>query len=126
MLHAYFCSPDKAIKKHRLEALKIHGYRIPRVSKSIQKAASKRYCSGEGLRTSIFLKNCDFSIIFGIPKRSQNRRKNAENAMLKNNTFFNRFLLEFSSLWPPKIEPKFDVFQIFMEKADFVKIVVSP
>ena len=22
MLHAYFCSPDKAIKKHRLEALK--------------------------------------------------------------------------------------------------------
>ena len=46
--------------------------------------------------------------------------------MLKNNAFFNRFLLEFSSLWPPKMEGKFVVFWIFIEKADFVKIIVFP
>ena len=40
---------------------------------------------------------------FWIPKRTQNRRKNAENAMLKNNAFLNRFLLEFFSFWPPKM-----------------------
>ena len=57
---------------------KIHGNRIPRVSKSIQKAASKRYCSGESLRTSIFSKNCDFSRIFGF----QNGTK-IEEKMLK-------------------------------------------
>ena len=41
---------------------------------------------------------------FWIPKRTQNRRKNVENAMLKNNAFLNRFLLEFFSFWPPKME----------------------
>ena len=46
--------------------------------------------------------------------------------MLKNNTFLNQFLLEFSSLWLPKIEGKFVVFWILIEKADFVKIVVFP
>ena len=53
-------------------------------------------------------------------------QKNAENAMLKNNAFFNRFLLEFSSLWPPKMDPKFNGFRIFIEKADFAKIIVFP
>ena len=53
---------------------------------------------------------------FWFPKRTQNRRKNVENAMFKNNTFLNQFLLEFSSLWPPKIEGKFVVFLIFIEK----------
>ena len=46
--------------------------------------------------------------------------------MLKNNASLNRFLLEFSSLWPPKMEWKFNVFWIFIEKADFVKIIVFP
>ena len=41
---------------------------------------------------------------FWIPKRNQNRRKNAENAMLKNNAFLNRFVLDFFSFWPPKME----------------------
>ena len=59
-----------------------------------------------------------------LPKRSQNRRKTAANAMLKNNTFLNRFLLEFSSPWPPIMESKFNAFWIFIEKADFVKIIV--
>ena len=44
--------------------------------------------------------------------------------MRNNNTFVNQFLLEFSSLWPPKMEGKFVVFWISIEKADFVKIVV--
>ena len=44
--------------------------------------------------------------------------------MFKNNTFLNRFLLEFSSLWPPKMEGKFNVFGTFIQKADFVKIIV--
>ena len=46
--------------------------------------------------------------------------------MLKNNTFLNHFLLEFSSPWPPKMETKFNVFRIFIEKADFAKIIVFP
>ena len=46
--------------------------------------------------------------------------------MLKNNTFLNQFLLEFSSLWHPKTEGKFVVFWISIEKADFVKIIMFP
>ena len=46
--------------------------------------------------------------------------------MFQNNIFLNHFLLEFSSLWPPKMEGKFVVFWIFIEKADFVKIIVFP
>ena len=46
--------------------------------------------------------------------------------MRKNNTFLNQFLLEFSSLWLPKMEGKFVGFWIFIEKADFVKIIVFP
>ena len=41
--------------------------------------------------------------------------------MFKNNTFLNQFLLEFSSLWLPKMEGKFVVFWIFIGKVDFVK-----
>ena len=44
--------------------------------------------------------------------------------MLKNNAFFNQFLLEFSSLWLPKMEGNFVAFWIFIDKADFVKIIV--
>ena len=65
-------------------------------------------------------------MIFGIQKGAKIQEENAENVMLKNNAFFNCFLLEFSSLWPPKMEPKFNVFRIFIEKGDFVKIVVFP
>ena len=61
---------------------------------------------------------------FWLPKRSPNPRKKVENAMLKNNASLNRFLLEFSSLWLPKMEWKFNVFWIFIEKTDFVKIIV--
>ena len=46
--------------------------------------------------------------------------------MRKNNTFLNQFLLEFSSLWPPKMEGKFICFWIFIQKTDFVKIIVFP
>ena len=46
--------------------------------------------------------------------------------MLKNNAVFNQFLIEFSSLWPPKMEGKFVVFWIFIAKADFVKIIDFP
>ena len=35
--------------------------------------------------------------------------------MFKNNALLNRFLLEFSSLWLPKMEAKFNVFRIFIE-----------
>ena len=44
--------------------------------------------------------------------------------MLQNNTFLHRFLLDVSSFWPPKMERKFIVFRIFIDKADFVKIIV--
>ena len=44
--------------------------------------------------------------------------------MFKNNTFLNHFLLDFSSLWPPKMEGKFIVFGISIQKPDFVKIII--
>ena len=53
-------------QKPSSRGIKIHENRTPRVSKSIRKSASKRYCFREGLRTSIFSKNCDFSMIFGF------------------------------------------------------------
>ena len=37
-------------------------------------------------------------------KTEPKSKKNVENAMLKNNAFLNRFLLEFFSFWPPKME----------------------
>ena len=74
----------------------------------------------------IFIEKLWFFNDFKPPKRSQNRRKNAENTMLQNNTFLHRFLLDFSSLWPPQIERKVVVFPIFIDKADFVKIIVFP
>ena len=74
----------------------------------------------------IFFENLWFLNDFWPPKWSQNPRKNAENAMLKNNVFCNGILLEFSSLWPPKMNPKFNVFRIFIEKADFAKIIAFP
>ena len=46
--------------------------------------------------------------------------------MLKNNAFCNGILLEFSSIWPPKMNPKFNGFRIFIEKAEFAKIIVFP
>ena len=46
--------------------------------------------------------------------------------MRENNTLLNQFLLEFSSLWPPKMEGKLIVFGIFIEKTDFVEIMIFP
>ena len=54
---------------------KIHENRTPRASKSIRKAASKRYCFRGGLRTSIFSKNCDFLMIFGFQNGAQIQEK---------------------------------------------------
>ena len=71
-----------------------------------------------------FFENLCFNNKFWLPKPTKNQIKNVENAMFKNNTFLNHFLFKFSSLWPPKIEGKFVVFWIFIEKPDFVKINV--
>ena len=71
-----------------------------------------------------FFENLQFFNGFWPPKWSRNRRKNAENAMLENNVDLNRFLMQFSSLWPPKMEPKFNVFRTYIEDADFAKIIV--
>ena len=71
-----------------------------------------------------FLENCKFHIDFWTPTWTQNRRKNVQNAMLKNNISFNRSLLEFSSLFPLKIELTSHTFRIFIESDNFVKIVL--
>ena len=34
--------------------------------------------------------------------------------------------MQFSSIWPPKMDPKFDIFDNFFENADFAKIIVFP
>ena len=79
MLLAYLCSLDEGIKKHRPEALKSMKIELlSRASKSIRKAASKRYCFRGGLRTSILSKICDFLMIFGFEnwtKKEENHLK---------------------------------------------------
>ena len=63
---------------------------------------------------------------FGFQNGPKIEEKMLKTRCAKNNTFLNQFLLEFSSLWPPKMERKFIVFGVFIEKADFVKIIVFP
>ena len=55
-----------------------------------QKQLKSDTASEEAFEPQLFQK-LGFFNDFWLPKRSQNRRKNAENAMLKNNTFLNRF-----------------------------------
>ena len=125
MLHAHFCSRDEGIKKHRPKALKSMKIEL-RVLKIHSKSSLKAILlQGKPSNLNLF-ENLWFFNDFWLPKRKQNWRKNAENAMFKNNALLNRFLLEFSSLWLPKMEGKFIVFLIFTEKTDFVKIIVFP
>ena len=123
MLHAYVCSRDEGVKKHRPEVLKSMKIELRGLQNPFKKQLKSDTASYEAFEPRFFRK---FAIVndFWPPKRSQNWRKNAENAMLQNNTFLHRFLLDFSSLWPPKMERKFIVFRIFIDKADFVKIIV--
>ena len=44
--------------------------------------------------------------------------------MLKTSIIFNRFLIEFSSLFPLKMEPTSHIFRTFVENVNFVKIVL--
>ena len=122
MLHASLCSVDEGIKKHRPEALKSMKIKL----QGFQKSSLKAILLQRRPSNIIFFEKLWFFNDFWPPKRSQNPRKNAENTMLQNNTFLHRFLLDFSSLWPPKMERKFIVFRIFIDKADFVKIIVFP
>ena len=45
--------------------------------------------------------------------------------MLKTNIILNRFLIEFSSLFPLKMEPTSHIFRTFIKNVNFVKIVLS-
>ena len=98
MLHTYFCSLDKGVKKHRPEALKSMKIEFRGPSNPFEKQLQSDTASEEAFEPQFFRKLWFFNDI-GLPKRSQNPRKIVENAMLKNNAFFNRFSLEFSSLW---------------------------
>ena len=125
MLHAYLCSTTRESKngvqrhwnpwKSSSEGLKIHS-----------KSSFKAILLQRRPSNLNFFENLWFLNDVWPPKWSQNPKKNAWNAMLKNNAFCNRILLEFSSPWPPKMDPKCNGFRIFIEKADFVKIIVFP
>ena len=78
--------------------IKLQGFQNP-----FQKQLKSDTASEEAFELQFHRKFVFFND-FWPPKRNQNRRKNAENAMLKNNAFSNRFLLEFFSFWPPKME----------------------
>ena len=62
-------------RKTSSRGIQIHENRGPRASKSIRKAASKRYCFRGGLRTSIFSKISDFLMIFGFQNGAQIQEK---------------------------------------------------
>lgn len=106
MLHTYFCSPDKAIKKHRLEALKSMEIELRGFQNPFKKQLQTDTAPEKAFEFQFFRK----IVIFQWFLESKNRRKNAENAMLKNNAFFNRFLWEFFSFWLPKNGMKFHCF----------------
>ena len=103
MLLAYLCSLDEGIKKHRPEALKSMKIKLQGLQNPFQKQLKSDTASEEAFEPQFFSKFCDFLMNFWFPKRTQNRKKNVENAMFKNNTFLIQFLLEFSSLWLPKM-----------------------
>ena len=125
MLLAYLCSLDEGIKKHGPEALELMKIKLQGLQNPFQKQLKSDTASEKAFEPQFFQKLWFFNE-FLLPKRTQNRRTNVEHAMFKNNTFWNIFFLEFSSLWLPKIERKFVVFWIFVEKPDFVKIIAFP
>ena len=125
MLLAYLCSLDEGIQKHRPEALKSMKIKLQGLQNPFQKQLKSDTASEEAFEPQFFWKFAIFQWIL-VSKTDPKSKKNVENAMRKNKTFLNQFLLDFSSLWPPNMERKFVVFWIFIEKADFVKTLVFP
>ena len=114
-------------QKTSSKGTKIHENRTPSAFKIHSKSSLKAILLQRKPSKNLNLfENLSFFNDFWLPKRKQNWRKNAENVMFKNNALLNRFLLEFSSLWLPKMERKLNVFRIFIEKANFVKTIVLP
>ena len=113
-------------QKTSFTGTKIHENQAPRASKSIPKAAWKRYCFRGSFRTSIFSKIFGVLMNFGFQNGPKIEEKMLKTRCAKTIHFWINFLLEFSSLWPPKMEGKFVVFWIFIEKPDFVTIIAFP
>ena len=57
-------------------------------------------------------------------KWHQNREKTLKIRCQKKTWFRTRFFIDFSWLWPPKMQPKLINFLRFFENVDFVKIVL--
>ena len=126
MLHAYFCSRDEGVKKHRPEVLKLMKIELRGFQNPFKKRLQSDTASEEAFEPQFFRKFVIFQWFLDSKSEPKSKRKCCQNAMLKNNAFLNWFLLDFSSYWPPKMEWKFIDVWIFTEKAAFVKMVVFP
>ena len=98
----------------------------PRGSKSIQKAALKRWCYRGRLRTSFFSNICDFLMIFGFPNAPKIHGKTLQIRCFKTTRFWIRISNGFSLFWPPKSKATSSNLRIFIENANFAKIIVFP
>ena len=124
MLHAYFCSLDEGVKKPRPEALKSMKIELRGPQNPFEKQLQSDTASEEAFEPQFFRKFVIFFWFFGLQNEAKIQEKMLKMRCLKTMLFLNRFLFKFSSIWPPKMEWKFNVFWIFIEKADFVKIIV--
>ena len=56
------------------------------------------------------------------PKSQKIRKKTFKNQRQKKTYFWTPFFIDFSSFWPPKMDPKSSFFRIFCENDDLAKI----
>ena len=59
------------------------------------------------------------------PKSLKSAKKRIKKSTLKKTCFSTTLFLDFSSLWPSKINPKSSCFRIFFENVDFAKILTK-
>ena len=72
----------------------------------------------------IFFEFLRFLMDFWTSKWTQNLKKSHKNRCRRTTYFGIRFLIEFSWIWTPKMEPKSMDFRTFLENVDFAKIVL--
>ena len=125
MLHAYFCSPDKAIKKHRLEALKsmeieFRGFQNPFKKQRQSDTAPEKAFEPQFFRKIVIFQG------FLDSKTEPKSKKKCWKCDAQKQCFFESIFIGIFFVLASENGMKFHCFGIFIEKADFVKIIVFP
>ena len=83
MLHAYLCSVDEGIKKHRPEALKSMKIELQGLQNPFEKQLQSDIASEEAFEPNFLSKICDFSMIFGFQTGAKIQEKMLKMRCLK-------------------------------------------